>query len=273
MALLELNSIKRSTGLGMSNNTLTGLNYTISLGMGRGNSIHNSRIFYIWNSALSGSGVSDIILSSLVNILTQYESSGEGLTNIMPLNIILEYVQGNGESYVMHKSFVQVLSEIIAGEGKGKLDLDSNVLVLNEVIGEGEGVSDFFGTPYLLIKYIRLKAKKVKQNFEIYSGNNVTIIYDVEGIDKNTLENAHITWKLALNVNGGPLVIKKSNNPSEIIIKDTQFKIELKPEDTKDLKENINYYHEAEIIDDSNQISTIATGRMRLKPTLIKGVM
>ena len=105
-----------------------------------------------------------------------------------------------------------------------------------------------------------------EQNFCMYSGDTIEIIFDVTMPDPaDTLAGADIRWVLA---KGEKILIQKSIGEGISIIDDTSFRVLLEHDDTKDLYGE-GYRHEAEV-KKANIISTVAVGRVEIKYTYIK---
>lgn len=107
---------------------------------------------------------------------------------------------------------------------------------------------------------------KRNQDFEMWTGDHKLLIFTVEDI--TSIEGATVEWKMAKSVSREP-VIEKSND-SGLQINNNTFTVEILPEDTEDLDTKSDYYHEAELMDEEGNISTVSIGKVTLHPTLIK---
>lgn len=114
------------------------------------------------------------------------------------------------------------------------------------------------------------------QNITHYAGNDVTIripIFDESGA-KVDLTGAVIRWWMGKSVSatGANIYLEKTTADGSINIDfttDVDFAvITLVRADTKTLKTG-TFYHECEVVDSSNNTSTVATGLFILKPVLI----
>ena len=105
----------------------------------------------------------------------------------------------------------------------------------------------------------------VDQDFTIYAGNDVALTVTLDG-DADSLTGAEIRWWVA-PTKWSPAIIRLSSDDEQIEV-DTSFAITLTAADT-DGKPGI-YYHEAEIIDSQGRVSTILTGSMTIRPTIVR---
>ncbi len=107
---------------------------------------------------------------------------------------------------------------------------------------------------------------KKDQDFEMWAGDHKELKFTVE--DVSDLIGCSIRWKCSRNTKSDPLIIKRSDD-GDITTNDNIFTVLLKPDDTADLRTRIHYYHEAEMVDDNDDVTTVAIGRMYLHPTII----
>ncbi len=107
---------------------------------------------------------------------------------------------------------------------------------------------------------------KKNQDFEIWAGNNLSIIFTVK--DASDLSDiAAIKWAFASN-NLGDVILEKQLG-SGIGVSGNQITVTLAANDTKDLQPGY-YYHELKAKDTSDNIFTIAIGIMQVNSTIIE---
>lgn len=102
------------------------------------------------------------------------------------------------------------------------------------------------------------------QNFEVWQGDHKTIQCTVRDVE--ALPYAQAKWIMAVNVGTAPLINKAGT------IVDNVITINLLPADTDEIPEDLlhpknNFYHELEVIDNYGNVSTVATGTVRVYPT------
>ena len=107
---------------------------------------------------------------------------------------------------------------------------------------------------------------KRNQDFEMWIGDHKLLIFTVEDIA--SIEGTTVKWKMAKSVSREPVIEKSSN--SDLDINNNTFTVQLLPEDTINLDTKSDYYHEAELMDEEGNISTLSIGKVTLHPTLIK---
>jgi hypothetical protein len=102
------------------------------------------------------------------------------------------------------------------------------------------------------------------QNFEMFQGDTKNIVVTVTGTD---LTGASIKWAMKRSVSSTVVDVSKSigNGISITSASPTSsvFEIKLDPADTINLKGD--YYHEAEVKDAQNNVSTVMTGRISIQ--------
>lgn len=104
-----------------------------------------------------------------------------------------------------------------------------------------------------------------RADFEMFAGDSKRIEVRVEG-DGVELAGTTIRWRVAPTVRGAALISKST--PAITTEGDDVFVVPLAPADTEGLRGE--YYHEAEVEDADGNIATVLTGRVTIKPTLIK---
>lgn len=110
----------------------------------------------------------------------------------------------------------------------------------------------------------------INQDFRVVSGDNraiIVVVTDTSGAAVN-IAGYTITWALARS-RRGPAIITKTSS-SGISITDAsagEFTVSLVPADTRGLQGL--YYHEAQIADALNNITTVTTGEVLIEPQLI----
>jgi hypothetical protein len=118
------------------------------------------------------------------------------------------------------------------------------------------------------------------QNIECWRGNSLTIEIQVQA-DKNgqpiDLSDVHARWCFARSAQAkaaGDIFVEKTNDAGGGITiapqtdgYDWMF-VTLNPADTGDVTPG-SYYHEAEVIDGSGNIFTIAVGKFKLQPAVL----
>lgn len=108
-----------------------------------------------------------------------------------------------------------------------------------------------------------------QQNFCVYEGDAVNInvcVIDQNGIAID-LTGYSIVWVLALDVTQPPLFTKTTSGGTITVTTPTSgmFSISLVPKDTTGLTDDAaTFYHEAWIIDPSNNPITVMVGQMSL---------
>jgi hypothetical protein len=124
-----------------------------------------------------------------------------------------------------------------------------------------------------------LEMPEVGQNVEHWRGNSLTI--EIRVADKNGLpiDVTPVTakWCVARSAQAkanGDLFVEKTNAPAGGITIDPHtdgfdyLTVTLRPADTEDLVPG-NYYHEAEIVDESGNVFTVCLGKFRLQPAVL----
>jgi hypothetical protein len=106
------------------------------------------------------------------------------------------------------------------------------------------------------------------QDFEMYIGDHKNVIFTVD--DEDSIEGFTVTWKVANFKRDDVVISKSSTDADEITILENTFIVHLLPADTEDLEPYKRYFHEAQIIDGSSNITTVSTGAMVLYPQLIE---
>jgi hypothetical protein len=103
------------------------------------------------------------------------------------------------------------------------------------------------------------------QNFEMVAGDSKNVIVTVSDAD---LTGATIKWAMKRSVSSATANVSKDTTSGGISISDATggiFTISLIPADTSALKGD--FYHEAEITDAQNNVSTVMTGRISILPS------
>lgn len=117
-------------------------------------------------------------------------------------------------------------------------------------------------------------------DFEMVAGDTRTLVVPVDdgagGVV--SLDNCTVQWRLARGVNAPTALIEKSTDDPEspagvTIVPPTgdglwSFEVRLDPGDTEALKGS--FYHEAQIIDEIGEISTVLRGAAKILPALIR---
>jgi hypothetical protein len=103
--------------------------------------------------------------------------------------------------------------------------------------------------------------------FTMFAGDDVDLVVTVagEGVD---LEAAQAIRFQAAKRPAGPPVVSKGLGTGIAVVSETQFKVTIGSADTEAM--NGTYYCEAEVIDGAGKVSTVLSGSMSVKPTLIK---
>ena len=104
-----------------------------------------------------------------------------------------------------------------------------------------------------------------RQNFTMWKGETKCVTFTVEDVE--TLAGCAIRWKLAKRPHDEPLVTKSDTDG--ITISNNEFTVTIDPGDTITLQHGL-YYHESEITDTSEHISTVATGWVHIKPSVMR---
>lgn len=106
----------------------------------------------------------------------------------------------------------------------------------------------------------------------MFAGDTKTLQVTVkdENGDAVDLTGASIRWQASRSVNKRPADLEKSVGDGITITDATagRFDVTLDSADTEDLRGD--FYHEAEVIDASGNVSTVFTGTLTIEPTLIK---
>jgi len=108
----------------------------------------------------------------------------------------------------------------------------------------------------------------VNQNFEMWSGDDFKLVFNVEGVQD--VIGTTIKWAASLSEYSSDKLIEKSteNGEDEVEIDGATVIVKLNNSDTQGM-DSRTYYHELELVDEEGRISTLAVGEMRLKSTLI----
>lgn len=115
-----------------------------------------------------------------------------------------------------------------------------------------------------------------RTDFTMYQGDSKVLSVTVadEAGDAVPLEGLTIRWQASPVITGGfepTATLKKDNGALGGIDTVTEvgvFEVELDPDDTETISGL--YYHEAELTDGAGNVSTVLTGRMTIKPVLIR---
>jgi len=105
------------------------------------------------------------------------------------------------------------------------------------------------------------------QDFEIFAGDNKSLLFTVDDVED--LDDCTVTWKAARSPGSEAVISKSSESSDEIEISGDTFTVKLVPTDTSNLSGYRKYYHEAQILDSSGNITTVAIGTMIVYPQLI----
>ena len=108
----------------------------------------------------------------------------------------------------------------------------------------------------------RLHQTLEKQDFDIWSGDHVVLIFTIE--DVSTVATSSAIWASARSVRSSKLI-----RIHECVIVDNKVQVELLSDYTEEMRRG-RYYHELELTDPAGKITTAAIGFMTVKPTLIK---
>lgn len=116
----------------------------------------------------------------------------------------------------------------------------------------------------------------MSNDFAMFAGDTKVLVVPV--VDENTGEVVPldgvltIRWHLSKNVNKRPALLTKglSNGITVTNAPGGIFEVSLDSADTEDLRGE--FYHEAEIIDEDDNVSTVVSGTITIEPTLIKPV-
>lgn len=115
-----------------------------------------------------------------------------------------------------------------------------------------------------------------KTDFTMYQGDSKVLSVTVADEDGAAVavDGMTIRWQASPVITGGfetTATLMKDNDALGGITTVTEegvFEVELDPDDTEDLSGL--YYHEAELTDGAGNVSTVLTGRMTIKPVLIR---
>jgi hypothetical protein len=113
----------------------------------------------------------------------------------------------------------------------------------------------------------------MSNDFSMYAGDDKVleaVVEDTSGTVVDITDIEVIRWKMAKTVRGPALVSKALGDGITLINGgEGRFDVALDGEDTEDLRQG-DYYHEAEVIDSTGNVSTVFTGTISILPTLIK---
>lgn len=112
---------------------------------------------------------------------------------------------------------------------------------------------------------------ETQQDFTIWAGNDVVIRIDVEMNEDQVLLGADIRWWLAPTKwsTDRVLIRKRLGDGIEMDPDDqTAFLVSLDAADTEGM--HGCYYHEAEVIETNSKVSTVTTGTVTIRPTIIQ---
>jgi hypothetical protein len=116
-----------------------------------------------------------------------------------------------------------------------------------------------------------------EQSFEIYRGNSRTLSIKLVKSDGTPLDVAASILRYWVGRNnrakGSDIYLMKfSGDGSITLAKDVDgfwhALIELSPDDTEDLEAG-NFYHELELVDVSDNVTTLMVGKFKLVPTIV----
>ena len=114
------------------------------------------------------------------------------------------------------------------------------------------------------------------QDFVIHAGNTKKYIFVVE--DADDLIGVSAVFKVSKRPDSEELILRKSTADASIDISQNRVIVKFYREDTKDLLVNLSnddlnrgiYYHELILKDQFKNVSTVAVGKMIVKPSLFK---
>lgn len=115
-----------------------------------------------------------------------------------------------------------------------------------------------------------------RTDFQMYQGDSKVLSVTVADEDGQVVpvDGMTIRWQASLVVTGGfePTAALSKDNGAiggvTTVTEEGVFEVEIEPEDTESLSGL--YYHEAELTDGAGNVSTVLTGRMTIKPVLIR---
>lgn len=112
---------------------------------------------------------------------------------------------------------------------------------------------------------------KMAQNFQMVAGDSKTLVITVRNSvgDPVNITGSTIKWQAARSLGKASIISKTTS--SGISLSDPTngiFTVTLNPDDTEDLRGV--YHHEAQVTDASNNISTVLSGTMTIRPPLIE---
>lgn len=111
-----------------------------------------------------------------------------------------------------------------------------------------------------------------EQDFTIWKDKDynihVTVTFDEEFF--TPLTNLTIVWGMSVKSESSTALITKDNAllGGITVLSDTEFLVEIDREDTADLARG-KYYHEAIVIDDTDNVSIIMVGTITIKESLL----
>ncbi len=110
---------------------------------------------------------------------------------------------------------------------------------------------------------------KIKQDFEIYLGEDKKLTFDItDDVDQPLdLTDSQATWVLASTLGATDVVLTKTIAGGSISIVGTTYEVIIYATDTTTLPSG-KYQHELRMVDSSGSISVLATGDAVLKPSL-----
>lgn len=106
-------------------------------------------------------------------------------------------------------------------------------------------------------------------SFSVFAGDDVVLVITVAGEDVDLETATGIRFQAAKRAAGTP-VLSKAKDAGITADSATQFTVSIAGADTETLAGT--YYVEAEVIDSAEKVSTVYTGQMTVRPTLIKPV-
>lgn len=216
------------------------------------------------NGSGSLQGVGSIIANGLLTVAGSASAQGVGTTT------------ANGVLKVVATAILQAVGRATAN---GSLAGAGVVLKTVMIIGRRNLTATLRGVQYLTAmltgkRYLTATLKggfpvyAQNQDFTMSAGDSFTIVVNAKNQDDSAmnLNGATIKWALKRSVTSTAIINKTTS--SGIAITDSTngiFKITLAPTDTTAL--HGYYYHEAEVTDQSGNISTVFTGTATILPS------
>lgn len=110
---------------------------------------------------------------------------------------------------------------------------------------------------------------KVKQDFEMYLGEDKLITFSITDADDVALDlvGSNAYWVLVSTLGKTEVILTKTVAGGSIDIEVSTYEVTLNAADTTSLCGG-NYQHELRMIDNAGTISVLATGKAVLKPSL-----